>query len=372
MYNLDIYDIIILDEVLFDMQTVTYLERIKSDKELKVILLNSLLKKDENAALNPVVDKTLTKPLNQERVFELIVDMYNINLMAIPEHMEDELSESGLLTHRSAIIEASGISKESFNDFAGMNLLIVEDNIINQKVLTNILKLSNINIQIANNGEEATNIVKDNNGKFDIVLMDINMPIMDGYAATEMIRTWEEFDTLPIVAFTALALDSEKQKIFNCGMNAFLTKPLVLGKLYNVFKMFYDNATSNQHVESAETRKIIENKYILDVSVGIEYSNNNEAFYMEILKEFMNAYGDSSELFARLVREHRYEQVKMLCLDMRGLTGTIGAKDMYVIINEINQCILYNKKELLDGYIKRYSSELHKLDTFIHHYLSTH
>jgi len=366
MYNLAIYDIVILDETLLNIRTVDYLNRIKKDKDLKVVVLNSLLQKNGNISLNPVADRSLAKPLNQERVFELIVDMYDINIVSVLDKKEEIVSE-GILTHRSTIVETPHIIQESFSDFNGMYLLIVEDNIINQKVLANILKPSGIKISIANNGLEAVDMLKTTTEKFDLVLMDINMPVMDGYVATQMIRLKSEFDTLPIVAFTALALDSEKQKIFNSGMNAFLTKPLKIGELYTIFKIFVTEIHEGQKVQH---HKIIEQTDTLNIQAGIRYSNNNQAFYVEILKEFVDAYGQSSELFVKLVREHRYEQIKMLCLDLKGLTGAIGAKDMYQLMNEIHQRLLYNKQELLPNYIDIYQEECRKLNESIERYVA--
>jgi CheY-like chemotaxis protein len=368
MYNLAVYDIIILDEGLFNIRIVDYLNRIKKEKEIKIVALNSLLHKQENSSLNPVVDRSLPKPLNQERIFELIVDMYGINKFSTLASREEEVVSEGLLVHKSPIIETPHITQESFSDFNGMHLLIVEDNIINQKVLINILKPSGVKIKIANNGREAVDMVKKTTERFDLVLMDINMPVMDGYMATKMIRLDSEFDKLPIVAFTALALDSEKQKIFNSGMNAFLTKPLQIGQLYSVFKIFVSGVGKGQKVQH---HKAVEQTDTLDIQTGIRYSNNNQALYMEILKEFIDAYGQSSELFSKLVREHRYEQVKMLCLDMKGLTGTIGAKEMYNLIIEVYQQVIYNKKERLPNYIDTYQKELSKLNTSIERYIAS-
>ncbi len=366
MYNLTIYDIIMLEETLLNIRTVDYLKRIKRKKELKVVAINSLLKQNEHSSLNSVVDKLLIKPLNQERIFELIIDLYTINISSVLDKKEEEEDE-GVLTHRLPIIATQSIIQESFSDFSGMRLLIVEDNIINQKVLTNILKSSGIKMKIANNGREAVDMVKGAIKKFDFVLMDINMPIMDGYAATQMIRSGGEFDTLPIIAFTALALDSEKQKIFNSGMNAFITKPLRVGELYSVFKMFTPDIKEGQKVQY---QKIIEHSDVLDIQSGIKYSNNNPALYMEILKEFSDAYGQSNELFVKWVIEHRYDQIRMLCLDMKGLTGTIGAKDMYELINEIHQRVIYNQQNFLPNYIDTYQKEFRKLNESIERYIA--
>ncbi len=366
MYNLTIYDIIMLEETLLNIRTVDYLKRIKKNKELKVVALNSLLQQKENSSLKSVVDKLLIKPLNQERIFELIVDLFSINKSSVLDKKE-EATDKGILTHRLPIIGRQNVVQENFSDFSGMRLLIVEDNIINQKVLTNILKPSGIKMKIANNGREAVDMVKEATKKFDFVLMDINMPIMDGYAATQIIRAESEFETLPIIAFTALALDSEKQKIFNSGMNAFITKPLRVGELYSVFKMFSPEIKEGQKVQY---QRIIEQTDVLDIQSGIKYSNNNQALYTEILREFSDAYGQSNELFVKYVIEHRYDQIKMLCLDMKGLTGTIGAKDMYALINEIHQHVIYDQQQFLPNYIDTYQKEFRKLNESINRYIA--
>jgi len=366
MHNLSTYDIVVLDESLFKGRVIDYLAKLKKEKALKVIALNSLLEKDEYTKVDEVVERVLTKPVNQERIFELIVNLYSAESLKPASGKVQETEESSL-THRGEIIEAPHISQESFKDFHGTRLLIVEDAVINQKVLSNILKYSGIEITIANNGRQAVNTIKESDEGFDMVLMDINMPVMDGYVATQMIRLESHFDNLPIVAFTALALESEKEKIFNSGMNAYLTKPINIGKLYTVFKM-YMPVSSQQRTSRAVSTSISTD--VLDIEKGIAYANGNEGFYMEILNEFLDAYGESSELFAKLVREHRYEQLKMLCLDIKGLTGTIGAKKMFRLIMEIHQQVLYHKEQMLVNYIETYREELNRLTTEIRRYLS--
>jgi len=366
MHNLKPYDIVVLDESLFHARTVEYLGRLKKESDMKVVALNSLLEKDEQSKVDTVVDRILTKPLNQERIFELIVNLYTIDRLKTSA-ADEEIREDSSLTHRGDIIETARVSQKSFKDFEGMRLLIVEDDVINQKVLANILKVSGIDITIANNGREAVNLVKESDDMFDMVLMDINMPVMDGYVATQMIRLESTFDNLPIVAFTALALESEREKIFNSGMNAYLTKPLNIGKLYTVFKMYHHAA---QEASEADNEQTYEPNDTLDIQKGIGYANGNEGFYMEILKEFLDAYGESAELFAKLVREHRYEQVKMLCIDMKGLTATIGAKEMYALIMKIHQKVLYQQEDMLVNYIDAYERELNKLRKEIARYLN--
>ena len=108
------------------------------------------------------------------------------------------------------------------SDLTGKNVLIVEDNELNRFLAVTILKKWNANIHIAVNGDEAVKAVS--NLKIDIVLMDIQMPVMDGVAAAKAIRN-ELKSNIPIIALTANALESEKEKCWQAGMNDYITKP---------------------------------------------------------------------------------------------------------------------------------------------------
>jgi len=371
--NLTPYDIVVIDNKLLSVKLVRYIEKIKREKELKVVSLYSILNENNNIHADDIIDKRMFKPLNQERIFEMITSMYELNT----NHLDDENDYANRLKiHRTDIIEATNINQDSFNVFSGKRLLIVEDNIVNQKVLLNILKKSGMHIIVSNNGAEGIRQLKRAKAKddiFDLVLMDINMPVMDGFSATKEIRDWNKFDTLPIVAFTALVLDSEIEKMFNLGMNAYLSKPINIGKLYTAMSMFLlDKQVHSKLVKSKKQISHNTNHNItgLNIENGISHSNNSEALYAEILSEFIEAYGPSDIIFANLVNEHRYEQLKMLCLDMRGLSGTIGATDMYQKIDEVQKLLIYNKYELLVDYIDIYKDELAKLTKGIALYLS--
>ncbi len=363
--NLMSYDIVVLHETLFNIRLVDYLNKIKMDKEMHVIAINSLFKSDKECFTDDVVDKYLFKPMNQERVFEMIVSMYDDTALAYKDK-----SEESAKIYENPIYETRGVTRERFKDFAGKSILIVEDNVINQKVLTNLLHLADMNISIANNGQEAVDLIKSDKHIFDIVLMDINMPIMDGYTATQMIRLDSKYDTLPIVAFTALVLDSEIKKMFNCGINAFLAKPLNIGKLYTALAMYMvHNEPVNEEKRVIEEPKEAVTYAGIDIEKGMKHASNNEALYQEVLKEFSTAYGQSDELFVKLVEEHRFEQIKMLCVDMRGLSGTIGAYDMEALMTDILHQLLYKKHEFLKNYKEKYIFELKVLNRSIKKYI---
>jgi len=366
--NLMPFDILVLNESLFSVRLVEYLNKIKMGKSFKVIALNSLLKANKGSFVDDIIDNYLYKPLNQERIFELIVSLYDAKASLKDDRAGKE--PKCVEITKTQILETRGISQECFADFKGKHLLIVEDNLINQKVLTNILYLSHMHISIANNGQEAVDMIKKSQNNFDLVLMDINMPIMDGYTATQMIRLDHKYDTLPIVAFTALVLESEIKKMFNSGINAFLSKPLKIGKLYTAMAMYLsDVQISVPVVEEVLKKPIFANYAGLNIKEGIERSNGSEALYLEVIKEFMEAYGKSGAVFEKLVQEHRYEQIKMLCVDMKGLSGAIAAYDMHNLMTEILQHILYKKYDLVANYKEKYIFEIETLNRSIKKYL---
>jgi signal transduction histidine kinase/CheY-like chemotaxis protein len=118
------------------------------------------------------------------------------------------------------------IKTETLNNLKGVNILLVEDNLVNQLVAKELLKTMQANVIIAENGEKALEILTDKKLPVDVVLMDIQMPVMDGLTATRKIRQQQEFAHLPIIAMTAHARKEDKEKSFEAGMNKHMAKPV--------------------------------------------------------------------------------------------------------------------------------------------------
>lgn len=119
-----------------------------------------------------------------------------------------------------------------------LKILLVEDNLLNQRVVMFSLKRFNHEVIIANNGEEAVSIF--NEQSFDVILMDIMMPVMDGLEATVKIRELEKqndcTERTPIIALTANTMDNDKEKCIAYGMDEFMAKPFDIEKLNSIFK----------------------------------------------------------------------------------------------------------------------------------------
>ncbi len=119
-----------------------------------------------------------------------------------------------------------------------LNILLAEDNEINQEIALELLKSMGANVTLAQNGEEAVKLFKEND--FDLILMDIQMPILDGLSATKRIRNGmhPQAKKIPIVAMTAHAMTGDKEKSLEAGMNDHITKPIDINELYNVLVMW--------------------------------------------------------------------------------------------------------------------------------------
>jgi CheY-like chemotaxis protein len=108
----------------------------------------------------------------------------------------------------------------------GARLLLVEDNLVNQKVVLAMLRKKGYRIDIANDGQEALNKLESAHDPYDLVLMDVQMPVLDGLEATRMLRRDPRWERLPVVAMTAHAMTGDREKCLEAGMSGYISKPV--------------------------------------------------------------------------------------------------------------------------------------------------
>ena len=138
------------------------------------------------------------------------------------------------ITHNAQTIE-----KKSEYNFNGVQVLLVDDSEMNQQVAKELLEMVNIKVYIANDGKECVEAIKIKN--FDAVLMDTQMPVMDGCSATREIRKIPDKSKLPIISMTANVIASDRQKCFEAGMNDHISKPINPSELFSVLSKWIDN-----------------------------------------------------------------------------------------------------------------------------------
>lgn len=146
-----------------------------------------------------------------------------------------------------ALVRASRPETQDKPNFSGMRVLLVEDNAINQEVASEILSSVGIAVDVAENGQEAVDIVTADSQRvqpYDLVFMDCQMPVLDGFAATRKIREHPGLDDLPIVAMTANAMAGDRERCIEAGMQDYVTKPIDLDQLYKAIKRFAPGGAS--------------------------------------------------------------------------------------------------------------------------------
>ena len=226
----------------------------------------------------------------------------------------------------------SNIMKTSLNDIntiKGLNILVVEDNKINQEIIVGLLENSGIIIDIANNGKEA--VEKFNKNSYQLILMDIQMPVMDGYEATRIIR--KENKDIPIIALSANVMQDDLKRSKDAGMDDHLNKPIDIEKLnstilkYSTFKNF-----NNSVVNSKEKNEIIIPEFInIDVKSGLFYLSGDKKLYLKILNNFKESY---SNLELKSLND---DEFKRAIHTMKGLSANIGAIALHNIIKKIDK-----------------------------------
>jgi CheY-like chemotaxis protein len=358
------YDILFLDESLFVERVVDALKTI----DIQIVATYNIFHKQQEFKNSQIADIKISKPLTHWQV-EDILQMLKRKKSNHLQEIKTSINSGNMPVYKNSFQITRNVTLGSFIQFKDKKVLLVEDNLINQKVFTGILGKSQMEIVVANHGEEALDILKHNHN-FDIIFMDINMPVMDGYSAAIAIRKNNKYDDIPIVALSALTSNDEVAKMFTSGMNAYISKPLKKEILFTVLLMFINKTTNKEIILESKEEKLPTFDG-LDISIGISKSASNEIFYKEILIEFKDAYINSDQILEKYLADFRYEQLRILATDIKGLTGTIGAVDLNVTATNIIKSVILKKYDKLPDLLKKYKIELNILNNSIDRYLSS-
>jgi CheY-like chemotaxis protein/CHASE3 domain sensor protein len=219
------FDCVILDLGLPDMSGFDLLEMIRKNEELAnvpiVVYTGKDLTKEENTRLEKLAKTVVLKTAfsNERLLDEVMLFLHRV--------------ESKLPKEKQSIIRKLHRTDEVLRS---KKVLIVDDDIRNVYSLTNALEPEGMNCITAENGKEALKALKAN--EFDIVLMDVMMPEMDGYEATREIRKMDKFKKLPIIALTAKAMKGDREKCLSVGMSDYISKPLNVERLLSLMRVW--------------------------------------------------------------------------------------------------------------------------------------
>jgi CheY-like chemotaxis protein len=270
---------------------------------------------------------------------------------------------------REAFAETPDIDRASFEAFIGKRVLVVEDNPVNRKLILTLMAGSGIELDSAEDGVEALEKLRAPDAAYDLVLMDVNMPRMDGLECTEEIRRDPALKEIPVLALTASTTPEEVDRILGSGMNGYLDKPLNLGKLYTAFVRFMEEYRVPRDASPADAGPETDSA-VLDTKVGLEHTNNDPGLYRMLLQDFLQQYADSPGRFRKRVEEKDFESLQRLVVDLEGLTGMLGAMELYQLVLEVNQILDRGTTMLLTDYVDEYTDAFQKLEKEIERYLA--
>jgi PAS domain S-box-containing protein len=218
---------------------------------------------------------------------------------------------------------------------AGARVLLVEDNLINQELAVALLKGAGIDVTVANDGRQALHMMDIH--EFDGVLMDCQMPEMDGYEATRLLRLQPQYQVLPIIAMTANVMAGDREKVIAAGMNDHIAKPI------NVEEMFATLARWIRPAKPAVVRAAPAADSLVQLGINADIGRaataGNEALYRRLLNSFADQEADVVDRFRHARAAGNKEAAMRILHDLKSVAGTIGANEIQRATAELENAL---------------------------------
>jgi len=256
----------------------------------------------------------------------------------LPESLRDLIKwlAGGDNTHRVA----SSLPVGQVASLRGLHVMLVEDNPINQQLAVELMQAQEAQVDVAGNGQEGVDqINRHEPGHYNVVLMDLQMPVMDGYEATRLLRRDARHVNLPIIAMTAHAMADERQRCMVLGMNGHISKPIDPEVLYATLAGFLTvsanerpgpvtaanlRAATDVFDSSPELPQIAG----LDLAVGLRHTSGNKALYARLLASFARDFSGFADKLRDILEVGHSDEALRLVHTLKGLAATLGAHEV--------------------------------------------
>ena len=342
------FEMVIMDWKMPGMDGVEASKRIKEHPGLRhvppIVMVTAygqaeVMRKAEEIGL----EGFLLKPVSPSVLFDTIIQARG-----------DKLSDTPRIMQHSEEAETLAFIK-------GARILLVEDNEINQQVAREILEGADLIVSLADDGQQAVNMVKEN--LYDVILMDIQMPVMDGYTATREIRNLKsEIRNIPIIAMTAHAMAGDEEKSLKAGMNGHVTKPIDPEQLFATLQKWIqpaDKRAQTQKTEvSAEKEAVTEappddrtapelpaSLRGFDLAEGLKRLQGNQKLYRKLLLDFGAKYTEVAVEIRAALDKKDFKQAHSLVHNIKGLAGNLAATELQAAAVEIEKLIKGDRKK---------------------------
>ncbi len=354
------YDLVLMDWKMPSMDGVETVRQLRSEQLScvpTVIMVTAYGRDDAMASASErgvALQAVLTKPVTPSTLLEAI---------------GESLGKGSAITTRKEV-RADNYAG-AMEVLRGARILLVEDNDMNQELAVELLSGAGMEVVLANHGQEALDILAQD-PHFDGILMDCQMPVMDGYSATREIRKNSAFQHLPIIAMTANAMSGDKEKVLEAGMSDHIAKPLNLELMFGTLAKWIQPAARATKPEIA-TKLVAAGAYSagaggnfdhivlpgIDVRFGLGTAMNNEVLYRRLLRKFHDGQQDFAAMFAQARAASDPSQAQRCAHTLRGTAATIGAKGVSAAAEALElACRQQAPEPHIDGLLQKVQEEL--------------
>ena len=323
------YQLILVDWQMPTMDGVETCRRIRSqtlkDTPAMIMVTAHALETAKEASSDITLNGFLTKPVTLSSLFDAIM-----------------LSHQNGTTHPITISDHDSLATD-YPNLSGAKVLLVEDNDINRELAEELLKQQQVELSIATNGEEA--LEKLAQQSFDLVLMDCQMPIMDGYQATQIIRQDSQFDQLPIIALTANVLNKDVDKAHQAGMNDHIAKPIDIHSMYNTMSKWLSlESPLPSHMQPAVDTSGADNEDHgrlpdmpqINTQIGLKHALSNH-LYTRMLQRFVEKQQDFMALFEETLTQGSMIDAQRHCHTLKSIAATLGMAQLSKLAKQLEE-----------------------------------
>jgi len=353
-------DLILMDWMMPGMDGIQTTEKIKELKpfqKVPVIMITAFGDEKSVKKISPIrFDSFLAKPIKQSTLFDAIMESFD----------KKDLID---LTSRKE-------SPQSIMDnpkWHNLNIMLVEDNLINQTVAKEILGQAGIQPDVMNNGKEAVEAVSQKD--YDIILMDIQMPVMNGFQATQAIRKQYDSETLPIIAMTANAMKGDREACLESGMNDYVAKPIKKDDLFSVLNKWVsgtqldlresltiDNSTDTKDVpaqdDAIQNTECTDNS-LINIEEGLERLGGNQDIYFQLLQSFKETYIDFIQTIKDLIQNDTHLAVREVH-SLKGAAANLSIPDVQNAAKFLEADLKTDNPNTIDSLIQDLENKLMK------------
>ena len=353
------YGLVLMDWMMPGMDGVETIKKMRQYTHLSstiaFIMITAYSKEELKAQLENIkVDGILIKPVSPSTLLNTILNV-----------LGKEIVQHGRKEDKKILYQ------EALTLLRGARILLVEDNVVNQEMAIEILEEAGLHVEIANDGLEALSKVM--KGSYDGILMDCQMPVMDGFEATRAIRQHEQFASLPILAMTANAMMGDKEKCLASGMNDHIAKPIDVAHLFLTMAKWI--IPTQAHLNHATPRLVHETSSILmlqgiagvDIEEALRRVGGNSGLLEKLLIRFSQTQAGVIGRIKMALENNDASTAVREAHTLKGLAGNIGASALFVDAQEIEHMIAQEAFEHLDTKMNILEQKLSQLIEDITH-----